>query len=67
MSEKALWSMCSLGRNRWYWVIWRSFADVCDDADPIASGYATSAAECEAAALAVEPAAVDAHAGWASG
>lgn len=66
MNDKPLWSRCSLGRNRWYWIVWRCFEDVCNDTDPIATGYAASANECEAAALAVEPGAANVQAGWAS-
>ena len=67
MIDNPLWCRCSLGRHRWYWVVWRSFGDVCDGVDPIATGYAPSPDECEAAALAVEPTATNVHAGWASG
>ncbi len=66
MNDKPLWSRCSLGRNRWYWIVWRCFEDVCNDTDPIATGYAASANECEAAALTVEPGAANVQAGWAS-
>lgn len=66
MNDHPLWSRCSLGRNRWYWVVWGCFGDVCNDADPVATGYAASAKVCEAAALAIEPTAANVQAGWAS-
>lgn len=66
MSDKPLWSRCSLGRNRWYWIVWHCFEDVCNDTGPIASGYAGSVDECETAALAIEPSAANVQAGWAS-
>lgn len=55
MSDKPLWSRCSLGRNRWYWVVYRSWDDVFNQADPIATGYAASPEQAEVAAFAVEP------------
>ena len=66
MKTEPLWGRCSLARNRWHWVVWRDFDDVYDNADPIATGYAASAEECEAAALAIEPTAANVPAGWAS-
>src|SRR5579875_1617247 len=66
MNNEPLWSRCSLGRNRWYWVVWRCFVDVCNETGPIASGFAPSAEECETAALAVEPSAAKVQASWAN-
>lgn len=66
MNNEPLWSRCSLGRNRWYWVVWHCFVDVCNDTGPIASGFAPSAEECETAALAVEPSAAKVQASWAN-
>lgn len=67
MIDKPLWSRCSLGHNRWYWVVFRGWEDVFNDADPIATGYAGSAEECEAAALAIEPTATTYRSCLASG
>jgi hypothetical protein len=55
MNDKPLWSRCSLGRSRWYWVVYRSYSDLFDQADPIATGYSDSPEGCEAGALAIEP------------
>lgn len=67
MNDKPLWGRCSLRRNRWYWVVYRNWDDIFDQADPIATGYATSPEECEAAALEVEPEAVSFRSGLAEG
>jgi hypothetical protein len=54
VKDKPLWSRCSVGRDRWYWLVYRSFEEIWDQADPIATGYAVSPEECESAALAID-------------
>jgi DnaJ domain len=58
VKDKSLWSRCSLGRSRWYWIVYHTWEDMFNEADPIATGYAASPEECESAALAIEPTAV---------
>jgi hypothetical protein len=41
-----LFSRCSIGKNKWFWVTYPSFAAICDRAVDD-SGYATSASEAE--------------------
>jgi hypothetical protein len=67
MNGNPLWSRCSLGGNRWYWVVYRSWEDVFDQADPAATGYAASPDECEAAALTVAPTAILYQTNYAAG
>ena len=66
VEEKPLWGRCSLGRHRWYWVVYDSWDDLVDDGEPIATGYATSPEECAIAALAVKPDANQSNTGLAS-
>lgn len=66
MIDGALWARCSLGRNRWHWVVWRSFESLYDGDEPVATGYASSPEECETSALSWAPGATMKPAGWAS-
>src|SRR5262249_29964827 len=46
------WSVGSIGRSRWFWLVWGAPGDFCRDAaQPIASGYAPTKPEAEAAAV----------------
>jgi hypothetical protein len=55
MSDKPTFSRCSLGNNRWFWVVYRSWEAVFDGEQPVATGYAPTAQKAEDAALAVAP------------
>ena len=55
MSSNPIFSRCSLGRGRWFWVVYRSWEAIFDGEDAVATGYGTTAQKAEQAALAVVP------------
>jgi hypothetical protein len=55
MKDGPLYSRCSLGGKRWFWVVHRSGEAMADGKPPVATGYAPTAQAAEADALAVEP------------
>ena len=46
IDNKALFSRCSVGKNKWFWVTYRTFEQTCNRVVD-ASGYATSASDAE--------------------
>lgn len=50
-SAMPTWSVCSLGKQRWYWVVWRSTDALWNGEDPVTSGYATDRGAAEVAAI----------------
>jgi hypothetical protein len=56
MSEdRPIFSRCSLGKQRWFWVVYRSWVALFEGEEALATGYAATALEAEQAALAVVP------------
>ena len=51
MSEDTcqIFSRCSLGKKRWFWVLYASFESMCNGDEPINTGYAASSGEAEKA------------------
>lgn len=66
MADPPLFSRCSLGKDRWFWVVFASFEAIVEGEEPIASGYASAAQEAETEALRVVPAATLDRAGLAA-
>lgn len=64
--NEALFSRCSAGKNRWFWVVWESWENLVYGSS-LASGYATTPLEAEQQALAVVPGAKQYGAGYAAG
>lgn len=50
-----IFSRCSLGKGRWFWIVFQSWKGMIDGEQPLASGYADTAQEAERAALTVAP------------
>jgi hypothetical protein len=66
MQDGPFYSRCSLAKNRWYWVVHRSWEAMAGGQPPVATGYAPTAQAAEADALAVKPGAYYDGAGQAA-
>src|SRR5580704_1769972 len=66
MIDTPIFSRCSLGKNRWFWVVYRSWEAMYEGEEALATGYALTAQEAEQAALAISPDAKNYRAGMAA-
>lgn len=56
MSEdRPIFSRCSLGKRRWFWVVYRSWVAMVEGEEALATGYASTAQEAEQAARTAVP------------
>jgi hypothetical protein len=63
---QAIFSRCSLGKRRWFWVVCRSWAAMVHGEEALATGYASTALEAEQAARSVCPEAENYRSGTAA-
>jgi hypothetical protein len=54
-ASEPFFSRCSLGKGRWFWVLYSLRKDWLDGAGPLATGYAATAADAASAARAIIP------------
>ncbi len=53
--HQPIYSRCSLGKRRWFWVVYRSWLAMIHGEEALATGYAPTALEAERAARSVVP------------
>jgi hypothetical protein len=64
--DRPLFSRCSLGNGRWFWIVFPPLPELFDGKPALATGYATSHEDAQAQALRAAPGARPWAAGWAS-
>ena len=64
--DQTIFSRCSLGKHRWFWVVYRSWTAILDGEEALATGYASSALTAEQHARSVCPDAENYRSGMAA-